>query len=176
MKRNSFAPALILAMIFAFCLFLTGCEEDPGEHDNLEEPEITVEYLSGEYAEQLLRDGGESTLGTIEIEKDPDGACSLTVHSMVIVESSISDDGYYVADKNISNTVPLSSQAMATYIKSPDGAPEVMDLETFISKVQKDGEKAASKNKDSEPPEKLYNVYIIGGSALLLLAKELPKS
>lgn len=175
MKRNSLALVLILSMIFVLCLLLTGCEDDPGDHDNLEEPEITVEYLSGEYAEQLLRDGGESTLGTIEIEKDSEGACSLTVHSMVIVESSISDDGYYIADKNISNTVPLSSQAMATYIQSPDSPPEVMDLETFISKAQKDGEKAASKKKDSDPPEKLYNVYIIGGSALLLLAKELPR-
>ncbi|MCI9596740.1 MAG: hypothetical protein HFE75_05475 [Firmicutes bacterium] len=175
MKRNSLALVLILSMIFVLCLLLTGCEDDPGDHDNLEEPEITVEYLSGEYAEQLLRDGGESTLGTIEIEKDSEGACSLTVHSMVIVESSISDDGYYIADKNISNTVPLSSQAMATYIQSPDSPPEVIDLETFISKAQKDGEKAASKKKDSDPPEKLYNVYIIGGSALLLLAKELPR-
>lgn len=175
MKRNSLAPVLVLTLVFAFCLFLTGCEEDPGEHDNLEEPEITVEYLSGEYAEQLLRDGGESTLGTIEIEKDSEGAYSLTVHSMVIVESSISDDGYYVADKNISNTVPLSSQAMATYIKSPDSPPEVMDLETFISRAQKDEEKSASKKRDADPPEKLYNVYIIGGSALLLLAKELPR-
>lgn len=177
MKRNSFAPALILGVVFALCLFLTGCgDQDTGDHDILEEPEITVEYLSGEYAQQLIRDGGESTLGTIEIEDKGDGAYSLTVHSMVVVESSISDDGYYIADKNLSNTVPLSSEAQATYIKSPGSAPKVVDLEKFISLVQEDAEKAASAQKDSEQTEKLYDVYIIGGSALLLLAKELPQS
>lgn len=174
MKRNRFVLIFVLGMMFALCLFLTGCGEEADSHDVLEEPEITVEYLSGEYAQQLLRDGGESTLGTIEIQSESDGAYSLTVHSMVIVESSISEDGYYVADKNISETVPLSSEALATYIKSPDDAPEVVDLETFVSLVQEDGKKVASEKEDAEQPKKLYDVYMIGGSALLLLAKELP--
>ncbi len=174
MKRNSFAPILALSLILAFCLFLAGCEEEPDSHDILEEPEITVEYLSGEYAQQLLRDGGESTLGTIEIQSKSDGSYLLTVNSMVIVESSISDDGYYIADKNVSNTVPLSSEALATYIESSDDAPKVVDLEKFVSLVQEDGKKAASGKGSTDQPEKLYDVYTIGGSALLLLARELP--
>ena len=90
---------------------------------------------------------------------------------MVIVESSYDKDGYYVADKNLSTTVPLDSEARVTYIKDKKKGPEVMELGAFIEKVQKD-----AKSEDFSDPdtEKLYDVYIIGGNALMLLAKEMP--
>lgn len=148
----------------------------------MEEPEITLEYLSGEYADQILRDGGEDTLGTIEITskgKDDsvksEGALSLTIHSMVIVESSITDEGYYIADKNLSSTVPLSPDAYVTYIKSREKGPEVIPFKEFIHLVQKDAEK--QKDNGLEPGnEKLYQVYIIGDTAVMILAKELPNT
>lgn len=170
MKKKRFAGPLILSIVLVLALLLPGCGEKAGDYD-MEEPELTVEYLSGEYAEQLLRDGGEETLGTISIDEDEEreGRYNLTVNSMVIVESSITDEGYYIADKNVSTTVPLDSEARVTYIKNEKDGPQILELNEFIQLVREDQQTAASSEK-----EKLYDVYIIGGNALMLLARELP--
>lgn len=175
MKQTRFTTISILSMVFILALFLSGCHDQDKDNDVLDEPEITVEYLSGEYAEQILRDGGEETLGMIALEKAPDGNFSITVNSMVIVESSITDEGYYVADKNISSTVPLETEAYVTYIRSPDKGPEVLAMNEFANLVQRDSQEL--KTGGVQPgEEKLYQVYIIGGRAVMILAKELPRT
>lgn len=180
MKRKRFIRVSVLSMTLLMTVLFSGCGQQINDNDIMEEPEITLEYLSGEYAEQILRDGGEDTLGTIEITNEgkdgsdgSEGTLSLTIHDMVIVESSITDEGYYVADKNLSSTVPLSPDAYVTYIKSREKGPEVMPLKEFLRLVQKDAEK--QKSNGLEPGnEKLYQVYIIGDTAVMILAKELP--
>ena len=176
MKKRRVTLLMILVLLFT-ALPLSGCgqnSEDEQLMDELEEPEITVKYLSGEFADQIIKDGGEKTLGTISIEDAGNGDYELTVNSMVIVESSITEEGYYVADKNLSETVPLDSDARVTYIKNPKRGPQVMELDAFIRQIQEDNaSQAESADADSEE-EKLYDVYIIGGSALMILAKELP--
>lgn len=172
MKKKRFAGPLILSIILVLAALLPGCGQKTDDYDimeEMEEPELTVEYLSGEYAQQLLRDGGEERLGTISIDQDENGKYSLTVNSMVIVESSITDEGYYIADKNISETFPLDQEARVTYIKKKSEGPQVTELDEFISLVQEDAQAASGSEE-----EKLYDVYIIGGSALMLLARELP--
>ena len=176
-KRFTWIFVLIMALVLAFAL--AGCGQDSGEDelmDELEEPEITVKYLSGEYADQILRDGGEKVLGTISFESTGEGKYDLTVNSMVIVESSITDEGYYIADKNLSTTVPLDSDARVTYIKKKEKGPEVRTLDKFIDRVQKDAA-AQAESPDSDLTDedaKLYDVYIIGEKALMILARELP--
>lgn len=170
MKGKNFIWLIVLTMVLSFAIFLSGCGGQSGDHDNLEEPEISVEYLSGEFAQQLLRDGGEEMLGTVDITKEKDGTYFLTIRSMAIVENSAYDGGYYIADKNLTKEVPLDSEARATYIKSKKSGPQVMKLDQFIKAVQDDNRSSDSKNSD----EKLYKVYIIGGNALMLLAEELP--
>lgn len=171
MKKKKFAGLIILTVIFLLAVSLCGCsgQDEADGHDVLETPELTVKYLSEEYSEQILRDGGKETLGTISINKGHDSKYSLTVHSMVIVESSITEEGYYIADKNISETVPLDPDADVTYIKDESIGPEIVQLDEFISLVQEDNAKAAVSGE-----EKLYDVYIIGGNALMILARELP--
>ena len=176
MKKRQFT--LLMVLVLLFCVLpLSGCGQESGDEelmDELAEPKITVKYLSGEYADQILKDGGEKVLGTISIEDDGNGDYDLTVNSMVIVESSITDEGYYIADKNLSETVPLDSEARVTYIRDKKKGPQVMDLDKFIARVQKDtASRESSSDSDSEE-EKLYDVYIIGGSALMILARELP--
>lgn len=169
MKQKKFAWVLVMVLVLSVSL-LAGCGQE--EHgDILEEPEITVDYLSGEYADQLLRDGGEKQLAAIRINEERDGRYSLTMESMVIVESSYAEDGYYVADKNLSSTVSLDSEARVTYISKKKSGPKVIALEDFIKKAIKD----APSEKFSDPDkEKLYDVYTIDGTALMLLAKEMP--
>ena len=176
MKKRQFTLLMVLVLLFC-SLTLSSCGQNSGDEelmDELAEPEITVKYLSGEYADQILKDGGEKVLGTISIDEAGNGDYDLTVNSMVIVESSITDEGYYVADKNLSETDPLDSEARVTYIRDKKKGPQVMDLDKFIARVQKDtASRESSSDSDSEE-EKLYDVYIIGGSALMILARELP--
>lgn len=173
MRRETFIKVYALSMALLFTIFLVGCGEQSDDIDIMEEPEITVEYLTEEYAAQILRDGGEEILGTAEFSGSADKGYLLTIHSMVIVESSITEEGYYVADKNMSSSVPLDPDARFTYIKSKKKGPEVIGLEEFVKLAQKDFQK--QKANDVKPgEEKLYQVYIIGGKGVMLLAKELP--
>ena len=167
MKLSKFSRVLILLLAASLILALASCGAKPEGGDILDEPEITVKYLSGEYAQQLLRDGGEEVLGTIKIRDGKNGKYGLEVARMAIIENA-SNGGYYIADKNLSLTVPLDSEARVTYIKDAKNGPQIMELDKFIKGVQKD-------EKSNSHQEKLYKVYIIGGNALMILAKELPK-
>lgn len=164
MKKKVLAGAIALSLVTFLAVTFSGCSK---VQEDLEEPNITVEYLSGEYADQVMRDGGECTLGTIDITKNGD-TYSATVKSMVIVESDMSDEGYYIADKNLSSTFSVDSETPVTYIKDDKSGPEVISLEEFIKLIKDDT------NPLEEGDEKLYDVYTMGDDALMILAKELP--
>lgn len=164
MKKRILTGVTILSLAVFLTVTMSGCIKTNGD---MEEPDITVEYLSGEYADQLIRDGGECTLGTISITKDGD-IYTATVNSMVIVESSLSDEGYYVADKNISSTVSLDPEARVTYIRDKENGPEIISLDEFIRLTFDDTEPLEEGN------EKLYDVYTVGDDVMMILAKELP--
>ena len=157
------AAVLSLILILSF----SGC----GRVDNtIAEPdEITSEYLYGEYAEQLIRDGAEVTTGCVSVDTDENGTYSITVADMVVVESDITDAGYYVADANMSNTIPLDAEARITYIKESGSEPEVISVDELKNIVN-------DENFDplKEGNEKLFDVYNISGSVVMVLAKELP--
>ena len=161
-KHLTRITALLLALLLCICM--SGCGQNGS---TIEEPdEITVEYLTGEYADQLTRDGATVTLGTVALT-GTNGTYNITVESMVIVESDITDEGYYIADKNVSETVPLDPTARITYL-GEDGA-QIISIEEFAEIV-------TGENYDplEVGNEQLYDVYTIGGNAVLLLAKELP--
>lgn len=167
MRKFHFTRFLTLCFAVFFLFSITACNE---QHDILEEPDITVEYLSGDYAEQLLRDGGENTLGTISLVQNEDDTYSLTVNSMLIVENDDSDLGYYIADKNISSAFQLDSEARVTYIKEKGADPEIIDLTEFIDLVQND-----TSDPLKEGNEKLYNVYTMHDNVLMILAEKMPE-
>ena len=61
MKKRQFTLLMVLVLLFC-SLTLSSCGQNSGDEelmDELAEPEITVKYLSGEYADQILKDGGE---------------------------------------------------------------------------------------------------------------------
>lgn len=157
------AAILTLVLIFSF----GGC----GRVDNtIAEPdEITAEYLYGEYAEQLVRDGAEITTGTILVETDGNGLYSATVEGMVIVESDMTDAGYYVADTNVSTTMPLDPEARIVYISESGAEPEIITVDELMQIVTADGFDPLE-----EGNEKLFDVYAMGDTVLMALAKEMP--
>lgn len=168
MKKNHLTKFLTLCFTLFLLVSITACNE---QHDILEEPDITVEYLSGDYADQLLRDGGENTLGTISLVQNEDDTYSLTVNSMLIVENDDSDLGYYIADKNITSVFQLDPEARVTYIKEKGADPEIVDLTEFIHLVQNE-----TSNPLKEGDEKLYNVYTMDNNVLMILAEKMPEN
>lgn len=168
MRTSNNIKIFILMIVAVLAVSITGCGK---QHDITEEPEITVEYLSGEYADQLIRDGGEIITGTIDIEETGDGIYSVTVNSMLIVESDSEDEGYYIADKNLSESYPMDTDARITYIGDQGNDPAVVSVDEFIEKTSVD-----ESDPLEEGNEELYDVYTIGGNAFLILAKDMPDS
>lgn len=164
-KHIKRVTALFLAalLVFSFC----GCNRSG---NTIDEPDvITTEYLYGDYAEQLIRDGAEVTLGTVSLESTGTDTYNIIVESMVIVESDITDQGYYIADKNLSSTAPLDPAARIAYISEPGAEAEVITVDEFAEIV-------TAENYDplKEGAEQIYDIYSISGSVVMVLAKELP--
>lgn len=169
MRKKHFRKPVIFTLILLLIFSVTGC----GRVDNtIAEPdEITAEYLYGEYAEQLVRDGAEVALGTVALEPSDNGSFTITTNRMVIVESDITDEGYYIADSNVAKTVPLDPDVRITYFQDEKSEASVVTLDEFKDIV-------SDENYDplEEGNEELYDVYIINGTAVMILAKELPSA
>lgn len=58
MKRAFKSMFLSLLLCAALVMTFTGCDDDTSG-GTIDEPEITGEYLAGEYAQQLTTDGAE---------------------------------------------------------------------------------------------------------------------
>ena len=164
-KRINRLTAALLTLV----LILSLCSCGRVDNTIAEPDEITAEYLYGEYAEQLVRDGAEITTGTVLVETDGNGVYSMTVENMVIVESDITDAGYYVADANISTTMPLDPDARIAYISETGAEPEIITVDELMEIVTAEGYDPLE-----EGNEKLFDVYIMSGSVLMALAKEMP--
>ena len=66
MKKKKGLIFLILTVL-AFSMYcLTGCGEEKSGN-TISEPDITVDYLHGEYSDQLMTDGAVTMLGSIDV-------------------------------------------------------------------------------------------------------------
>lgn len=161
MKTKKSAVLVTFLLILSLGIMLTGCQESDG---TIEEPDLTVQYLSGEYVDQIVRDGAETVTGSIKIKKSKDESLELKIRSKAVVKNESYEKGYYIADKNRSIAARIDSDTRATYIDEGAKEPKVVSID--------DLEKAIQQEKNSKEP-KLYDVYLMGDQALLILAKAL---
>lgn len=134
---------------------LSGCGEDK-TGQTINEPEITGEYLAGEYSQQLLTDGAETVIGSVTMEKQGEDAYTVHISEREVIVNSNYKEGYYIADNNITHDVSFGFDARIACFEN--GKLEVKTPEEFI--------KTQDKNVKEE---KIYTVYLIGGSAELIL-------
>lgn len=154
MKKIRGRKFLVLAAFVLSMLLITGCGEDKSGN-TINEPEITVDYLTEEYAQQLKTDGAETLMGFVELEKNDDGSYSVHIEEQEVVPNSGYEEGYYIADTNVAKDATLGDDARMTCIV--DDEIQVVDADDFI-------------NSGSNGGEQLYSVYFMGDSAELILA------
>lgn len=156
MRKN--VKIIVLGLLMSICSLtaLCGCGEDKSG-STINEPEITGEYLSEEYSQQLLNDGAETVLGLITMEKQGEDSYKVNISEREVVPSTKYEEGYYIADNNIKKTVDFGFDGRIACMH--DGKLVVETPDEFIEKHGKDN-------------QQLYTVYLMGESAELILATE----
>lgn len=154
MKRINYEFILLLALTLLFTLMLSGCGDKTG--NTIDEPKITSNYLEDEYAQQLVTDGAETILGHLAIVKGDD-SYSAHISEREIVPNSDYDDGYYIADTNLTKDAVLSSNVRIVCFENNE--PVIVTADEFIEKL-------------SDDSNSLYTVYLMGNTVELILATD----
>ena len=152
MRESRIFGIFLTAVCVMAMMFLGGCTDKSG--GTYDEPEITAEYLMGEYAEQLETDGAESIIGKIHFV-ETDDSYDVVVNEMEIVPSEDYDKGYYIANSNLEVTFDFGLDCRV--VCDGEDGPVVVTADDFF-KDYNDDNKA------------LYCVYYFGDQAELILA------
>ena len=172
MKKKLF-NVIILSLVFATVAAMCGCSLTGKSGGTLDEPEITTEYLTTEYKNQLIRDGAEEVFGTAELTIDEDGSRRLLIHEKEFVEDDGYPNGFYIADKNMSREAFLSDDAKATFFDGGSSISEAMDADEFVNAYK--NEEALYSDEDTSYYEtKLYYFYIFDDRVNLMIARYIP--
>lgn len=161
---------IFMGVSLGLVFFMIACTDENITGSTINEPEITVEYLSSDYAQQLIRDGAIYVIGTIEIIVDENGNPFIIVAEKEIVEDPSFSKGYYIADKNLTHRYPLSFEARTTHLSGSTSIANVMDSESFVKAVESDIMLYGQSNPEYAR-ERLYDIFIIGDQIELILAK-----
>lgn len=156
MRKNLKSFIVCVAICSVAIFMFSGCSEQKSGQ-TVDEPEITADYLAGDYANQLLTDGAEKVLGTVAIKKQTDNSYSVFVSERQVISNSDYDEGFYIADNNITKEVTLGYEARIVCLHGEEFSVENPD--EFMK-------------KQSSEHEQLYNVYIMGDSAELIIAAD----
>ena len=125
MKKT--AIALCLFLLLSVPLSLLGCRSNLSGGTYIE-PEITVSYLTGDFAKQLTRDGAVKKFGVIKsITAKGNGYYLLKVDGKEFVNDTGQPNGYYIADLNMEYDITISPTVRSVFL--PKIAP---DLTTFF--------------------------------------------
>ncbi len=167
--KSTVKLTLLLALSFVMLLSMSGCNNPKQIGSTYEEPEITVEYLSTEYVDQLIRDGATHFFGTIQITIGENSNPFITIAEKELVKDSDHPKGYYIADKNLESTYPLSFEARTTHLTGETSIANIMTSENFVKAVASDIKNAPQKTP-GESVLKFYDIYVIGDQVELILA------
>jgi len=152
MKKTRFFSSVLPILCLLSVIFLTSCGQDKSG-STIDEPELTAEYLSEEYSQQLLTDGAETMIGTVTISEN-NGVYDVVISEKEVVPNSDYEDGYYIADTNVVKEGTLGFDARI--VCEHEGENIMSDADAFM-KEHPDGS------------EELYTIYMMGNSAELIM-------
>lgn len=163
-----------LIFVLTLATLLVGCGDKNRSGSTVDEPEITVEYLEGDYVKQLLRDGAEHVFGSIELSKAEDNSITVNIEAKEYVEDSEQPNGFYIEDKNYSLSSVLAPEARCTFLSGGVSLPQIMTTEQFVEAYKKDIDEYGGANNPDYEKHKLYDIYIMGDQIELILEKYIP--
>lgn len=149
--KKMLIAAVVVCVAMAFVAF-TGCADENDQY--YEDSEFTVDYLHGEYTEQLMRDGADTMLGSVDISGE-NGNYKVTVTEKEVVQNDDYDEGYYVAETNVVAEFGLGGYAKLVYTDE-NGEEIIGDADGYM------------KNHNGQP-DNLYTVYYMNGNVELML-------
>lgn len=155
MKRSTLL--FLILPVICITLVLAGCSTKDSDEDYGEA--YDVDYMTTDYVDQLVRDGAQTVVGTVEIAGE-EGAYNVNVAEKKVVVNDNYEGGYYIADKNVTNTYPLGSDM--GILCNEGGQVKAITADEFI------------KNHSGDT-ESLYTVYLIGDEVELIQPLD-PKS
>lgn len=166
--KSTVKLTLFLMLSLVIAIFMSGCDNPKKSGNTYEEPEITVEYLSTEYVDQLIRDGATHFFGSIQITEDDNGNPFVVIAEKEVAKDSNHPKGYYIADKNLTSTYPLSFNARTTHLAGKTSIANIMTSENFVKAV------ASDEKNNAQISEKItlkyYDIYVIADQVELILA------
>ncbi|QAT43324.1 hypothetical protein [Aminipila luticellarii] len=173
MKTTRTIMCVGLVFVLTFATLLTGCGKKNQSGSTVDEPEITAEYLEGDYVKQLLRDGAEHVFGSIALSNGEDGSVIVNIEAKEYVEDAEQPNGFYIEDKNYGLSSVLAPEARCTFLTGGVTLPQIMTTEQFVEAYKKDVAEYSKNNPDYQS-HKLYDIYIMGDQIELILEKYIP--
>ena len=173
MKNYKKVVYICLILSLTLMMLFTGCSSNQSG-STMDEPDITVGYLEGDYAQQLLRDGAEHYFGNINIIDMEDGSIVLDIKTMTFVEDTSHPDGYYCEDRNFSLGCQLAEEARCTFIQGNMSIPQIVTAAEFVEAYRNDIAQNGGEENAEYVESRLFDIYIMNGQIELVLAKVLP--
>lgn len=158
-----------LALIIALVLGATSCNLQKKSGSTVVEPEITVEYLEGSYAKQLLKDGAEHLFGNISLKKLENGDVELTIDAKELVEDY--EGKTLIENRNYEISYVLSPEARCTFRKGidPQGDSEILTGAKFVKSYEKETKGMTLEERKTYDSSHYYKIYILNDQIELLL-------
>lgn len=121
MNKNFLKKTAFMLVPILLCLSLGGCWKSDLHGNTYVEPEITVEYLITDFANQITRDGAEKMFGVIDnVIDNKDDTYTVTVLGKQFVEDASQPNGFYIADRNVDYELTLSKNVRSVIFPSSD--------------------------------------------------------
>lgn len=158
-KRGFYKKITLLVVLGLLCIFLIACWKSDRSGNSYIEPEITLDYLVTEFADQLVRDGAEKRFGVIsDIHDNENGTYTLTVSGKQFVNDSSQPNGFYIADRNISYEITLAENLRSVVFPS-NNLENGMFFLTSSDFIEAFNENLSSLSKDNPEDQATYYFY-----------------
>lgn len=177
MIRGTFTKKIALPVLFGLlCLSLVGCWKSDLSGNTYVEPEITVDYLITDFANQITKDGAEKRFGVIDgITDNKDDTYTINVLGKQFVEDASQPGGFYIADRNVEYELTLAKNVRSVIFPTSDisDAQFFLNSSGFIQAFNDDFSSFLQETPVDEPIHYFY-FYVMHDFVELIIQQYIP--